>query len=146
VSQPETLLDLKSRMGAAERVSAGARWLDAVAPGWESRIDPHTLEMSSEFNCICGQVFDDHAADTNESGFGFARSLIAEGRYLSLSVAKGLDEPSDITVIFGFSADARVDNAGQLHGLTYGQLHAAWLAELQARLGTPTRHDLQESR
>ncbi|MEV4636144.1 hypothetical protein AB0J80_02220 [Actinoplanes sp. NPDC049548] len=42
---------------AAERVRAGARWLDAHRPGWHHRIRPLTLQVGSEIRCPLGQEF-----------------------------------------------------------------------------------------
>lgn len=48
-----------------ERVANGAKFLDAIVPGWESRIDIDTLEMSDGSHCICGQTFAVEAEVTN---------------------------------------------------------------------------------
>lgn len=69
-----------------QRVKNGARWLDENFPGWESRIDPDTLDLISDQNCICGQVFKRDAKDAqgtismpSPSGYWFAeRTLFSE--------------------------------------------------------------------
>ena len=38
-------------------VKDAALMLDEVEPGWEKRIDPKTLRMSSCANCVLGQIF-----------------------------------------------------------------------------------------
>jgi hypothetical protein len=38
------------------RVERGAAWLDQVAPGWEDKIDPHLLNISSVRDCVLGQL------------------------------------------------------------------------------------------
>jgi hypothetical protein len=41
----------------AERVAAGAAWLDAHEPGWVDRIDLGGLDIQSCDRCILGQVY-----------------------------------------------------------------------------------------
>lgn len=38
------------------RVAKGAKWLDEVEPGWFDLIDLNTLDISSNKNCILGQI------------------------------------------------------------------------------------------
>lgn len=58
---------------AAIRVKRGARFLDEVAPGWDTRIDLDTLRLSDGSACICGQVFKDKVSDPDmDNGFGWA--------------------------------------------------------------------------
>jgi hypothetical protein len=40
----------------AERVAAGAAWLDANRPGWVERIDLETLDLGDPCRCIVGQL------------------------------------------------------------------------------------------
>lgn len=40
----------------AERVAAGAAWLDQHEPGWWQRINLDRLNLNSECNCILGQL------------------------------------------------------------------------------------------
>lgn len=44
----------------AERVAAGAAWLDAEQPGWVDRIDLDRLNLASSCRCILGQLFNDY--------------------------------------------------------------------------------------
>jgi hypothetical protein len=41
----------------AERVAAGASWLDQNQSGWEERIDPVRLDLSDAEDCILGQLY-----------------------------------------------------------------------------------------
>ena len=52
----------------AQRVQNGCRWLDENFPGWEERIDIHTLDLANGHQCICGQVFAEEARDNKWSG------------------------------------------------------------------------------
>lgn len=40
-----------------DRVARGAALLDEQVPGWERRIDPDRLDVTSACGCILGQVF-----------------------------------------------------------------------------------------
>jgi hypothetical protein len=40
----------------AERVAAGAAWLDQHEPGWVDRIDVDRLSLSSPCDCVLGQL------------------------------------------------------------------------------------------
>lgn len=55
--------DLKERTekrSVAERVAAGAAWLDQNRPGWDDRIDLTRLILSSPCQCILGQLDGDY--------------------------------------------------------------------------------------
>lgn len=45
---------------AAERVAAGAAWLDANHPGWVDKIDLGELNLRHSCSCILGQQFGDY--------------------------------------------------------------------------------------
>lgn len=40
----------------AERVAAGAEWLDQHEPGWVERIDLDRLDLASACRCVLGQL------------------------------------------------------------------------------------------
>jgi hypothetical protein len=40
-----------------ERVAAGAAALDKINPGWESKVNPDTLNVSRADACVLGQVY-----------------------------------------------------------------------------------------
>lgn len=44
-------------MNFTERVNNGAAWLDQIRPYWWKKIDIFTLDMSSNRNCVIGQMF-----------------------------------------------------------------------------------------
>ena len=49
--------DTAAQAEARARVERGAAWLDAEAPGWESKVDVGRLVMNNCSRCIIGQVF-----------------------------------------------------------------------------------------
>ena len=48
-----------SDASVAERVAAGARWLDEHRPGWDREIDLGRLDIRDECNCVIGQQLGD---------------------------------------------------------------------------------------
>lgn len=44
----------------AERVEAGAAWLDLNRPGWVDRIDLETLDLGEPCRCILGQEYGEY--------------------------------------------------------------------------------------
>lgn len=91
----------------ADRVSNGMRWLDENFPGWESRIDLKTLDLSDEYECICGQVFEKNGKRIYQSGFSYAyNGLFAQANsWISAIVPRGPDKEeraSDVGYVLGF--------------------------------------------
>lgn len=43
-----------------EYVQNGMALLDTVSPGWETKVDPDIIDVSSLSNCILGQVYGDY--------------------------------------------------------------------------------------
>ncbi len=41
-------------------IARGIEFLDRVSPGWESKINPLTLQLDNTEVCVCGQVFSGH--------------------------------------------------------------------------------------
>jgi hypothetical protein len=60
-----------------ERVQAGATALDAVRPGWAGEINIDQLDISSNANCIVGQL--------ERHGFPLAALVPAEQRYYPMN-------------------------------------------------------------
>lgn len=60
-----------------ERVQKGAAWLDANAPGWETRIDFGTLWMDQCTVCIIGQGVDEQLYD-QIIGEGWSESRVTQ--------------------------------------------------------------------
>lgn len=41
----------------ARTVERSAKKLDKVSPGWEGKIRPETLDISTSHNCVLGQIY-----------------------------------------------------------------------------------------
>jgi hypothetical protein len=50
----------------AERVAAGAAWLDDHKPGWDALIDLGRLNMADSCCCVLGQVYESAAEAAND--------------------------------------------------------------------------------
>jgi hypothetical protein len=78
----------------AERVAAGAEFLDRNEPGWVGRIDLDQLDISSPCRCILGQVFGDYYEATDnlelifpgELAFTCSEDPDDEGHYLPIDI------------------------------------------------------------
>lgn len=42
---------------APQRATAGAEWFDEHHPGWYTRVNPDTLNIGDDCNCVVGQLF-----------------------------------------------------------------------------------------
>jgi hypothetical protein len=51
----------------ADRVAAGADWLDEKYPGWFNSIDLGTLEISNCYRCVLGQVYSGHIPEAERN-------------------------------------------------------------------------------
>lgn len=79
-------------MTSAERVAAGAAWLDDHDPDWYDRIDLDTLALADCGLCVLGQAFGDYWVglvdiDLNNwtaDQFGFRASRNDPGEYAEL--------------------------------------------------------------
>lgn len=61
----------------AERVAAGAAFLDEHDPGWWERINLGRLDLNDTCNCVLGQAFADESEWANrcyDSGYDYARA------------------------------------------------------------------------
>jgi hypothetical protein len=93
----------------AERVAAGAAWLDEHEPGWVADIDLDRLLLSSPCRCVLGQLYGSYYTAPvkyyDTSDFGFA------------ALAEDADQPDD---------DAAWDAYEAALDSEYAQLDAAW--------------------
>jgi len=97
----------------AERVAAGAEWLDANYPGWVDHVDLVLLDIRDCEDCVLGQLagnywhaplFTDLAAEADviADGAPWHADPIAEDRAMHRSMPLGfcggtLDDESDLT-------------------------------------------------
>jgi hypothetical protein len=114
------------QLSTEERVANGARWLDEKFPGWESRIDPGTLDLTSGHHCICGQVFDERAEQSGvDNGFNYATIHLFTQAVSWLGTVID-DEPT----LFGAArAMGFIDHGSE----TYDKLQEAWVDLLKER-------------
>jgi hypothetical protein len=100
---------------ARERVSAGARWLDEVEPGWAERIDLDDFRLADGRRCILGQLYG--------------------------SFCDGLDTHDleyDEAEMYGFyldNLDGKYDHWDE--GLIWIRLEDQWIAEIKSRIPQP---------
>jgi hypothetical protein len=106
-------------------VARGAEFLDAVAPGWEGRIDLSTLALSNPEACICGQVFRKEANAQNFNGYGVFNVVAAMD-----------DTPLDHTVSPTLLSEGRewLESYALAQGFRAGDLHI-FTESASARLG-----------
>lgn len=91
------------------RAGRGAAYLDEADPGWQTRLNPATLELADGARCVLGQL---------HGGF---RSGLLRARILDLSSAPLASlSPVDL----GFQA--RRDLGGEIEALDYAFLNRAW--------------------
>lgn len=99
----------------AERVAAGAVWLDHNVPGWAERVTLGGLQMSRGCRCVLGYVFrvDAEAADAGD-GFTFASEEYGRGN------------PGDWAERLGFDVPLGLEHH-------YPRLQALWKKEIEKR-------------
>ncbi len=101
---------------ARARAARGAAYLDAADPGWHTRLDAATLELSDGAHCVLGQLHGE-----------FRRGLL-RARVIDLSSAPLASlSPVDL----GFHA--RRDLGAEVEALDYAYLTQAWRAEIEQR-------------
>lgn len=52
----------------AKRAARGAALLDRKHVGWRAEVDPRTLQQSSMYGCVLGQVYGDYSAGLRALG------------------------------------------------------------------------------
>jgi hypothetical protein len=98
---------------ARDRVRRGSAYLDAMDPGWRSRIDPGRLELSDGAHCVLGQLHGEFRA-------GLLRTRIWDGSSAPSLRLFSTVSPEDL----GFYA--RADAGEELAALDYAFLTRAW--------------------
>jgi len=109
---------------ARERVARGAATLDASDPGWPSRINPATLELSDGAHCVLGQLHGEFRA-------GLLRTRIWDASSAPRLRLLSATSPEDL----GFHA--RRDGGEGLAALDYAFLNRAWREEVVRRTARP---------
>lgn len=142
-------------MKYAAEVTRGAAFLDAVAPGWEGRINLQTLDLESTYDCVCGQVFQELADKSPcdsmlpEPGYWWTtRNLLHEG---AMFVRSHIKERSDlfpakrgqhVMADLGFNVPVR--DYGSIVTLSCDEwplLREAWVALIKERYNTGALSD-----
>lgn len=108
---------------AVRRVNNGAKLLDQTKPGWEEKVVPAKLDMSSGAFCIIGQAYGDY--DQVAIPFGVAA---IEGNENG--------EFDDVAIEHGFLSQ---DEHGRDEEMPYSLLDRVWVYLLSERAerGTP---------
>jgi hypothetical protein len=75
----------------AERVAAGAAWLDQREPGWHDRINLSRLRMQSGCCCILGQLRSDLSGNWSQLLAAFGLELAFDGTGGDPEVDLGFD-------------------------------------------------------
>lgn len=102
----------------AERVAAGAAFLDEREPGWDQRIDLGRLNLKSECRCVLGQLNSALASDWG----------VITGKYgLHRAWDSGPRGLADTDLGFNVSVQRRGDEA------EWAELTAAWHQLITAR-------------
>ena len=107
---------------ARRRAARGAAFLDALDPGWASRVDLRRLELADGAACVLGQLHGDYR-------LGLGRACVLD---LSSAPVASLS-PVDL----GFQATSGVGEAAE--ALDYALLTRAWREQVRERtapLGT----------
>lgn len=111
----------------AERVAAGAAFLDEREPGWWQKVDLERISMDSACNCVLGQLSTDRLSRPEQFGdWGQICSAfgLTEG-YLGQSSGRLSDTE------LGFNASSKPGSEDQLS--EYVALGAEWTRVILAR-------------
>lgn len=95
-------------MRASKRVAESARRLDGKMPLWYERVNPDTLDMTKENQCILGQLFHDRGRVHGQTGYVYA---------LQSGFADGLRWSAYCPIGFG----------------AYRRIQEAWTTEIEVR-------------
>lgn len=91
-------------------IKRSAELLDRDVPGWHKRIKLVSLSMSSEFNCICGQLGIGKKPNPDQKMKKRAFKIDTFGSALTLaySISRGFFYPTE-TLIAGYNSFAGID-------------------------------------
>jgi hypothetical protein len=121
----------------AERVAAGAEWLDEHRPGWVWRIDLDTLDLGDPCRCVLGQEFREVAVVQ-----GFPSGYLAGRKVFDEDGANDWWRDTEVAAHYGFHAVA--DIAGGDIDDEYDDLTGAWRRLIRQRrsLGDRTHEEI----
>jgi hypothetical protein len=94
----------------AQRVAAGAAWLDEHEPGWDQHIDLDRLDLSYGCNCILGQLESPNlllAHQTEAYWVGRSRRGLSRERAAELGFATGDYDRLDVGAYAALTAEWR---------------------------------------
>lgn len=103
----------------AKRAARGAALLDRKHVGWRAEVDPRTLQQSSMYGCVLGQVYGDYSAGLRALG------LLKPDQFAHEMTDYGLRRVRDLGFQLGENRD------GYENG-NYYELTQAWVALLDA--------------
>jgi hypothetical protein len=86
-----------SAASIAERVNAGAAWLDQHQPGWVDRIDLDRLNLEATCHCILGQLHGDYYEALDDLGRRVPGQWTAEGLGFNASTRSADEEYDELT-------------------------------------------------
>jgi hypothetical protein len=96
----------------AQRVEAGAAWLDEHKPGWWQTIDLDTLDIRSDCNCVLGQTY---------------------GNYCDAPLGSRYHRNKYLGDVRGFNSDESTHSDDDAELADYAALTAAWRALVEER-------------
>ena len=132
-------------IAARVRAKRGAKWLDEHFPGWQQYINAETLELNDPKQCICGQVFERQAKESEShlSGFDYAYDhLFTEAnRWLTTHrfarLPEGEYEVPEIGVASALGFDSGIVPGGRAKSdpvyVDHWDLQMAWVELLEKR-------------
>lgn len=127
----------------AERVGAGARWLDEHVPGWEHRIDLAKLDLKDTCLCVLGQVFEEQAAAAYYTGDERYYPSVRGGHHGFWFTTDMEWDSYAQTCEHGFGITG--EDAGGDTVAAWHELQAAWVALLKARFDSGTLSDVEQT-
>lgn len=121
-------LSAKQVQEIAERVAAGARFLDEHDPGWFAGIDLETLDLALGSNCVLGQ---------RQGSYREGAVWLAETAWLA-GIADSASTGLDLLTRLGF--DAGSSNWSEIVA-EYAILTTAWTLEIERRRAADAARD-----
>lgn len=118
----------------AQRVEAGAAWLDGVYPGWDEHVDPWSLDMAHGERCILGQLGNSNKYYVGVLAYREEAHWTIQSTYGVVADMHHLDYDSVVDYGFVVPEDNTEDNY-------MNELNGRWLILLVAREGRRLSRD-----